>query len=805
MINRWSPLRNPLLLLVALLVPAGAAAGQEAQTVVEIVLEGNVRINPTLILGNLKTQEGIPYDDKLAQDDVAMLFERFGLIASFSLESVAGGVKVVISLQEETRIRGYEIRGLDESDQEKLYKLLGLKDESYPNRYLLRSYILKARDHYRSEGYYFAEVQARLEPMKDGYKLIFDVFRGEKVVVDEIHFIGIKHADEGELRSIMEIDEPTLLVFTDKLKEDVLNKDIARLNNYLKEEGYLDARVTLDRFVFNDEFDEVAIYILVQEGKRYTVRSVKVEGCEAFFPAQIMELININPQDPYREVKIAADLRRIQRFYWDRGYFRAEIRGPELNYDEMRPLVDLSFVIKENQQKSVRDVVISGNQSTRDDVIRREITLNPGDLLAHRERQWSYNQLVATQYFTDQRGIPRVDIIPRATSDPLLEDLLVEVGEGGTGMFTFNVGVSSDTGLIGGIRINKTNFDITDTPTSLWDFPAEFFGSHKAFHGGGQTLNLYAMPGTIESSYGVRFTEPYLFDTHPYPISFSLNIFRYNVDYSDWSTRRYGVNPTLGKRWSREFYTSLGFRSEQIKQYSIDFDAPNSVKDFAGKNGLRGLEGHINFRDVDNPRTPSIGYTAFFNYDYTGGFMGADVELSKAVFGNTIFLPAYETETGLKHVFSLKGTFGWVEEHSSMDDVPSFERFYLGGTSGYFPLRGFEWREVGPRENDEVVGGQVAVGFSAEYSIPLISEYNREYDSEETRLKGLFFFDAGGMGLHPSDSAVWHEMRTSGGVGLKLSLPVLGGVPISIYYGIPFKKYPGDQRRSFNLSMSHIF
>jgi outer membrane protein insertion porin family len=603
----------------------------------------------------------------------------------------------------------------------------------------------------------------------------------------------------------MEIDEPTLLIFTDKLKEDVLNKDIARLNKYLKEEGYLDARVTLDRFEFNTDMDEVMIYILVQEGKRYKVRNVKVAGCEAFFPEQIMELVHIEPGDPYREVKISADIRRIQRFYWDRGYFRAEIRGPELNYDETRPLVDLSYVISEGQQKSVRDVVITGNQSTRDDVIRREITLNPGDLIAHRERQWSYNQLVATQYFTDQRGIPRVDLIPRATNDPLLEDLLVEVEEGGTGMFTFNVGVSSDTGLIGGIRVNKTNFDITDTPSSLWDFPAEFFGSRKAFHGGGQNLNLYAMPGTVESSYGIRFTEPYLFDTHPYPISLSVNFFRYNVDYSDWSTRRYGVNPTLGKRWSREFYTSLGFRSELIKQYSIEPDAPNSVKNFAGKNGLRGIEGHVSFRDVDNPRTPSIGYTAFVNYDYTGGPLGADVEISKAVLSNTIFLPAYETETGLKHVFSVKGTFGWVEEHSGTDDVPSFERFYLGGTSGYFPLRGFEWREVGPRENDEVIGGQIAVGFSAEYSIPLISEYNREYDSEETRLKGLFFFDAGGMGLHPSDSAVWNEMRTSGGVGIKLSLPVLGGVPISIYYGIPFKKYAGDERRSFNISMSHFF
>ncbi|MBU0754288.1 MAG: BamA/TamA family outer membrane protein [Planctomycetes bacterium] len=801
---------NALFVIIAVIfIFDGVLSAQELpqqQEVVQIVLDGNVRINPSLILGNLKIREGEPYDDRLARDDVNMLFDRFGLIASFSIEKIdVGGVRVILNLREDLRIREFVFRGIDEGDQEKLRKLLGLQEQSFPNRYLLKSNAIKAREHFKSEGYYFAEVNTLLEPMEDGVRLVFEIFKGEKVVIREIRFLGLEKVDDSELRSVMNLDEPTLWIFTDKLKEDLLNKDLQRLNNYLKEEGYLDARVTLSAFDFSDDFEAVAISILVQEGQRYSVRSVEVAGCEAFFPDQIRNLIKIQPGDPYRDVKIAADLRRIQRFYMDRGYIRAEIQRPELTYDEEEPLVDLLFRIVEKGQKFVRDVVISGNSLTKDKVIRREITLNPGDLLKHSERQWSYNQLVATQYFSDQRGVPNVELVPRATDDPQLEDLVVEVEEGGTGMFTFNVGVSTDTGLLGGIRINKSNFDISDSPSSLWDLPMEFFGSHRAFHGGGQTLSLYAMPGTIESSYGVSFFEPYLFDTQPYPVSLSMNFYRYNVDYSDYSVRRYGVSPVLGKRWSRRFSTSLGIRTELIDQYSIDEDAPSSIREFSGKNGLRGLEAGISFKDIDNPRTPSQGYSALLNYDYSGGFAGGDVEMSKAVVGNTIYLPAYETDSGLKHVLSLQGTFGWAEPHSGSDRVPPFERFYLGGASGNFPLRGFRWREVGPRANNEVIGGDAAVGFSAEYSIPLISEYNREYDAEETRLKGVVFYDAGGLGMSLDDRDLWHKIRSSTGVGLKLSMPVLGGLPITVYYGVPLRKWPGDDRRSFNINISQIF
>lgn len=800
--TRWSFLTVLVLCLASI---SGIAQDEESPVVVEIVLEGNVRINPSLIMDNLMTREGEPYEDELARDDVDMLFERFNLTASYILEEVSGGVRVILKLREELRIRKIEIRGLGTTDREKIEKKLGLKEGVFPNRYMLKSLSIKAREHFRDQGYYFAEVNTVLEPLEDGVLLIFNVYKGDKVIVEEIFFHGITEVDEDELHDQLEGTEPVLWIFTDKLKDDVLQKDLAKLNGYLMEEGYLDGRVTLDALDFNDDFDEVSIHYRVQEGKRYTVNSVGVEGCEAFFPDQIREMIRIQPGDPFRTIKIDADIRRIERFYKDRGYFRARIPPPERRYHEDRSAVDLVYRIVENEQKSIRDVVISGNTLTKDKVIRREFTLNPGDILDHGELRWSINKLIGLQYFADDRGSPHVEVTPRVTDDPQLEDIVVKVQEGRSGLFTFNVGVSSDTGLLGGIQINKQNFDLFDSPSSLWAFPQEFFGNHMAYHGGGQSLRIFAMPGTSESMYGLSFHEPYLWDTEPYPVSFSLDLYRNYSEFPDYDMRNVGVNPVIGKQWTREFYTSFGAKAGQVNIYHVQNDAPFRARESEGRNGYRGLEGSISYQDVDNPRIPTIGYSTFLRYEYLGGIFGSDTEISKAIMGKTMYLPVFETETGLKHVLTLKGTFGWAEEHSSMDEMPIFERFYVGGISGYFPVIGFKYREIGPRESDEAIGGRSALGFQTEYSIPLISEYDREFDVENARLKGIVFFNAAGVGMDFEDADMLHKMRSSAGVGLRLSMPVLGGMPISVYYGVPIRKWPGDERRSFNINISSVF
>jgi len=825
----WRAFAPVVFFLVGFFVSDYAPA-QESRKVVEIEFQGDVdAVNPSEISENLKTRVGELYDEAKGNQDFHMIKEKFHVNAYIQPQDVPGGVKVVIYL-EASRIQEFCFRGIDDSEAEKLRSILGLGEYALPDQDLLMSDAARIEDHFKEDGYYFIEVKPLLEPVENGYRAVFDVLKGEDVSVEAINFSGLTHLDDGDLRSVMTLGEPRFYnfkwLFPDKLRKDILNTDINELNRYLQEEGYLDARVSLDSLVFNDVYDEVEINILVQEGERYFIGNIDVEGCRAFFPEQLEELVTIERGDPYQKLRIKKDIRLIRRFYMDRGYIRAEVRDLDPVYDEESPQVDLIFRVDEGEQKTLRDVIISGNVSTQDKVIRREITLYPGDIIDWGEYQWSGQKLLGLQYFRDEKGAPALDMIFRPTDDPALEDLLIDVEEGGSGFFTFTVGLSTDTGIIGGINVDKHNFDISDPPSSLWAFPTEFF-SNDAFHGAGQGLTLSAIPGTHQSTYRIFFREPYLFDTQPYPVSFSLDVFRRSNYFSDYKQRRVGVNPVLGKRWSKEFYTSLGFKSELINLnydddvFSVDdsffehgsnglgqalTDPENHIfTDYDGKNGMRSLQGRVSYSDLDKPFEPTFGYMSSLDYEYSGGFMGSDIEISRAIASGRFFVPAIELDSGLKHVILFKGSFGWVEEHGSMNEVPIFERLFAGGVTGAFPLRGFRWRGVGPHIGGDTVGGKAALSFATEYSIPIVSEYNRLLDTEETMLKGILFFDGGSVAEDIHDSDLFHHIRTSYGAGIKLSLPVLGGIPISLFYGIPLKRYPDDERRSFNINISKFF
>jgi outer membrane protein insertion porin family len=249
----------------------------------------------------------------------------------------------------------------------------------------------------------------------------------------------------------------------------------------------------------------------------------------------------------------------------------------------------------------------------------------------------------------------------------------------------------------------------------------------------------------------------------------------------------------------------LGLRYERIKLNRIREDAPSDVKDLEGNNFVHSIKGSINYREVDRPFLPMKGYTTFLRYEYAGDFLGGDFNFSKAIIGGTVYLPAFETESGVKHVLSLRASLGWEEPHGATDEMPIFERFFVGGVSGTFPLRGFRYRGVGPHEGDTPLGGDAAISASLNYSIPLISDYDPFLDHEEDRLRGVIFFDVGNVVSKITEQSLFHRMRSAYGAGVQLNLPVLGGLPISIYYGIPWKIYPEDERRSFNIDISTGF
>jgi outer membrane protein insertion porin family len=487
----------------------------------------SIGVPEDLLRQALSTRVGEPFDPKRLDEDVRKLWREFRVVAERAIPvAVDGGVEVVLSLARRINVVAFEFEGNVRKTDDKVREMLRWEpyDVSTPRRLDLCARQIERG--YAAEGYPFAHVQARLEGGERGYRAVFRIDEGPRVAIDDIIFEGLTAFSERAMRSLMETSE-SWLVFLSYLKIDDLKRDLARLESYLRDEGYKDARVSLEELRYTEDREWVDIVIRVDEGQRFIVSSVDIEGVEAFPKEEIKSLIDLEAGAPYRLAIVRKDLRRIQKYYGEHGYIRLRVFDPVEIVAESKPEVRVIYQLDEGLRKKVRDVIVRGNHTTRDDVIRRTIPLYPGEWFDSSEVIYGLNRLRSLGFFVD-RGVDQVNVWYRPTKDPDQEDLMVDVGEGPTGMLNFLIGTQTGRGAFAGISIDKSNFDITRLPSSPWALPGEFF-SQKAFHGGGQRLGLRLTPGTRESFFSLDFREPYLFGPEELPWSLGFSAFKTRI------------------------------------------------------------------------------------------------------------------------------------------------------------------------------------------------------------------------------------------------------------------------------------
>ena len=351
---------------------------------------------------------------------------------------------------------------------------------------------------------------------------------------------------------------------------------------------------------------ESIVTYIIEEGALYTLRSVQIQIATdgdnepVFDQKQIAGLISIKAGDVYSVRELEESLEIVRSAYGQMGYvdatqtqpqtnvFRAEKRNPDL------PQVDLIISITEGPRYRVGEVIIQGNDLTRQEVIRRQIELRPTRPLDTTAMERSKIRLRRLRLFNERTGAritpqqPGVEFfsevwddeyLPRARrpkriednesknpstslslspdTDDTYRDVLIEIEETNTGSFDIGGAVSSDSGVIGRIALTQRNFDILDTP----DSPGEFF-SGRAFRGGGQTFQIELLPGNRVQTYAISLSEPYLLESK---YSGSANLFYRNRDFDEFDEKRAGTRLGLGRRFgtrSSRRSRALGHRAE---------------------------------------------------------------------------------------------------------------------------------------------------------------------------------------------------------------------------------------------------
>jgi outer membrane protein insertion porin family len=730
--------------LASLVFPSlGAAQSEEGLPVVSVRITGNMAVSEQLIRAQIRVREGRTFSRAEIQKDITRLFSLgyfSDIKADVSREGAGVAVTYIVSerkIVKEVLILGN--RGVKEADIRAAISLR--RGDTYIPKSIDND-IAIIRDLCRQKGYSKASVSAGYREISPGeVEIIYEIFEGDKARVRYITIENNHALSDKAIRKKMRT-KARFMWFGSIFDEAVFKNDLKLVKEIYAENGYIDADVIDARVEFFAEGERARIVIYIDEGEQYFVESIAVDGATIFDHARLLGLTSTGPGEYYNRRKVELDAFEIQGFYSDQGYILASVR-PRIAIDREKKEVSVTHSITERDLMYISKIDIKGNVKTKDTVIRRELTVLPGERFDGGKIRRSRQKLLNTRFYKD------VSINTEATDRPNYRDLAFDVEEDKTGSFNFGAGFSSNDAFIGQIQIIQNNFDLLNPPS---------------FTGAGQKFNLTLRPGTVLSEYHLGITDPYFMG---YPFAAGFNLFFADREYSEYDQQSLGGQFSLGKTVTDYSSVGLTYNISEFDISNVDDDAPQSVKDEEGSRSKSSLSLSFINDTRDSYIDPTTGHKYNASVELAGGPLAGETDFVKLRGQARWFRPLTE-----KFVLMTRLEAAAVEEFGDSDIVPLFDRFFAGGASS---VRGYEYREVGPRENGDPVGGKVKLEGSIELSYPLVEV-----------IKAYTFFDFG---------QVWEEMadidegkiNTSIGLGIGLRTPV---GPIRVDYGYPLN--PGD-------------
>lgn len=747
----------------------GMNSSSWAVRIEEIRIEniGSGEIDPASVTSYLMSKKGDDFDRGVVARDVRTLQEsgRFAYV-SVEVEQVGDGVDVIYSVERKLRLRTLKLEGLEGISRSKARKVMAIREGDFLDEAALSVAARRLEKEYEKRYYYNAKVtwKKEVDERNAAADITFVVKEGPSVRLKEIEFDGNWAVEEKVLHKAMRQKTWSLLSLFNKsgrYKSGELEQDVETIRNLYLNQGYLDVEVGEPIVNVVDE-ERVRITIPIDEGRIYLVREVVISGNEEYPEDILMAQLSIQPGTIASTLEIERSRVALQDYYGSRGYIRTRVLAdvqPDLDTGN----VAVEFVVREGELASIRRINIRGNDRTKDEVIRRELVVYPGEIYNEVKVKTSERRIQNLNFFQTVRSTPT------ATEDPGLYDMDLEVTEKRTGQFVVGVGFSSIDDLIGFMEISQANFDLLGWP---------------GFTGDGQKLRLRAQLGTQRQDLELSFTEPWFLDRK---LALQTDFFRSDKQYlsSEYDQRNTGARVGLAKALGRFFRLNVAYSLEEIVISDVAETASDIIKEEEGARTKSALTTTLTHDSRDSFFVSTRGNRTSLTFEYAGGPLAGETDLYRLEARTSHYVPLW-----LAHVLNLRGWASVVEPHGSSDRVPIFDRLFLGGAR---TLRGFEYRDVGPKdENGEPIGGSSGAFASAEYTIPISKSFRVAafYDI------GMIWPDA-----YEFDTSTYNSDY---GVGIRLDIP---GFPLRMDYAWPLEADEFNDRDSgrFNFMIGYVF
>jgi outer membrane protein insertion porin family len=782
----WLPLS-----LAAALAPLAATAQVEPKIkTIEIRPVGPRSVADDLVRANIRVKTGDPYSKLNIDDDVRNLYATgffFNIRVTETRE--ADGVRLVYFVQARPVLSDIRYEGNDRFSTKKVARKVTSKVGQPLDEAQLFRDAQEIKKSYEKSGYLKSDVKYVLNIDENAGRgtVTFEISEAPKQRIKLVEFPGHQAFKEKKLRKVVKTRRRWMfswLTGSGRLKEDVIHEDRERLADFYRNEGHIDFELQ-DIKVAELDPERLKVDFVVEEGPRYQVGTITFEGNKLFTTNQIVgsmrrregtkvyEGLNLNPGDTFKPKLHTKDIDLIEDFYGSRGYidvqFPSSLRAVRIP-NTTSNTIDLAYRIVEGDQSYIERIDIKGNTRTKDRVIRRELAVAPGEIYNSVRVKISTNRLYGLQYFE------KVDARPEETEVPNRRNLVVGVEEKNTGNFSIGAGFSSVDNLVGFVEMSQGNFDLFNPPM---------------FTGGGQKLRLRAQVGTQRQDYLISFIEPWFLGRR-----LALEVDLYHRDYQFLSTlydeRRTGARIGVTKALNEYFRAGLAYTIENVELDFHDEDLlapvvrdegpghgstittgkPRVSPELAAEEGSRlvsKVTATIAYDTRNSVILPNKGQRIELIGELAGGPFGGETDFYRLELRGGQYLPGFAEG----HIVEIVGRVGVSEGYGDTPKVPLFDRFFLGGL---YSLRGYQYRDVGPvDENNEPVGGSTYWFGSLEYSIPIIE-----------RVRFAAFYDVGMVYYNPYSFDLREPQQNfyndNWGIGLRLNLPI---GPLRLDYAFP--------------------
>ena len=709
--------------------PEPNAPGRPTEDVVEsIEFRGARRVPQDTLRALIFTKPGDKYDEETLHRDFIALWntKRFDDI---KIEREAGKTGWIIRfvVVERRVIRSIKYDGMKSITVSEILdrfkeRKVGLTVESQydPNTVQRARNVLM--DYLAERGRQFASVEPDLRQVPPAsLEIVFKVNEGPKVRVGEIMFRGNNTYSTLVVRRAMANLRPLGIprsilfenVFSKTYDSTKLEEDQERIQQFYQDQGYFTARVTdhkvnivdvgggkfkLPLIKPNNPGKNANLTITIEEGRRYRLNTINFVGVKLFrTPETLMRpVFQMQQGDIFSTAKLRKGFEDLRKLYGQFGYIDFVVE-PDIEPEPGTDKVDLTLTADEGKQFFIRRIDFSGNTTTRDKVIRRELLVDEGDVFNTRLWELSILRLNQLGYFEQLKEENAADIKRDTKTDTV--DITLKVKERGKNSIQLNGGVSGLAGTFIGFSYSTNNL-----------------------LGLGETLSLSTTLGSIQRIVSLGFTEPYLFD-RPLQAGFNIYLQRYNFNQAQQAsifsgTNLNGLYQQLGQQNLLNYVSnSKGFtvfgsyplrRSFSRLGLSFGFNIQNvtpltsAATDYytyanflhtAGPNVLDGIRTlsitpSYTYNTVNHPITPTAGKSLSISLMFAGAVLGSNVNEIEPVIDAKYFHRGFSP----KHVVGIHFLGRMVTGYGGKV-APPFNRFYMGGEND---IRGFDWFEVSP-------------------------------------------------------------------------------------------------------------